>query len=861
VKKSSFWIFRLAGREILANRKFSTFFCINLVLGLLGIVALGAFKTSIQTSMQAKSKFLLGADLSVSVRRPFTEKENAIIHETLKGAAETDAVEMYSMVKGKEITRLAEVRSIQNDYPFYGGFTLTTSSGAGKIISGGDAKDLQTGQNIWLSPELSLQLDAKVGDTVNLGDAKFTVSAIVTDDTSNSWNGFDLASPAWIGFSKVKSTGLVRPGSSVSNRKLFRLLPTQDLKRISKTLMHNLRDPGVKVTTHERASDQIGRILDYVDDYLGLVSLVALFFSALGAAFLFRSFLTQKLSEIAILITLGVTPLQAASVFMIQIAVLGTVAAALSVGIAGIVLPFMSAYVAKFLTVAIAAKLSLSSVVIAFLLGSVGSVLICLPLLQKVSRLKPSELFSESTVPNLSLDRSGILYSGMLAIVYWGLSCYEANSWWVGSSFVVGFLVAAVGLGAFGLLVLSLAKRFPTHRARPLSLRWRLSLRSLSRSRVSSLSTFLALGLGAMLLTLIPEIQINLQKEMLEPTKQALPSLFLFDIQDEQIKNLIQWVHSEKTELDSVTPMVRARMTEINGKPFERDEREYTAATREEEENARSKNRMFNLSYRAGLSDAETLVKGRNFSGEYDSGMGKPAELTLEKDFAGRLGLKVGDELTFDVEGVEIKGVAVGLRRVNWMSFQPNFFITFQPGVLDEAPKTWVGSIPPLPLDQKVKIQRDLVSQFSNVSAVDVENTVKKILAVFIQIGTAIRIMAILTLLSGFTVLFSISNHQANARKRETSLFKVLGADFSDVQAIFQRETLVIAFSASCIGAGLSLAFSFALVEFVFEMPWQPDFLLPFYSVTSITVVSVILTRFASRKALLALPISLLQES
>lgn len=857
MKTASFgWIIRLAWREIRANRKFSFFFCMNLVLGLVGLLALDAFKDSLQSSMSSKSKFLLGADISISARRPISDAELAAARSVLgPNVQETQTLELYSMLQGKKATRLAELRAIENAYPYYGKLTLED----GKVSEGGDLRDLESSRSIWLSPELALQLGLVVGDEVGVGSVKYRVSGIVADDTASSWRGFSLASPAWVGFSRIGDSGLVRAGSNISYRHLYQLAPGQDVDEINDRLSEKIPDPTVRITTHERASDQVSRTIDYVNDYLGLVSLVALFFAALGAAYLFRSFLTKKLSEIAILITLGVPNTRASRVFWVQLSILGLIAACVATGIAALLLPGMSAFLREYLAIPIAAKLGLSTVLLSFFLGSVGSVLICLPLLTKVENLKPAQLFSEEAQPQVGFDRKKIVPSLLLVFVFWTLSCWQAKSWFVGSLFVIAFGLAGAGLAAIGLFYLSLLSRL---KVQGLPFRTKLAIRNLSRAKLSSLSCFLALGLGALLLNLIPQIQGNIQSEIEAPTRNRLPSLFLFDIQDEQVKDLVSWLKTEKQiELEHLSPMIRARLQSVNGKAFERDDVEYAQATREEQRSAQSRNRMFNLNFRDRLGDAEKIVKGREFRGSYDPASGKLPELTLEYRFADRLGLKLGDRIDFDIEGVEVSGEVVGTRSVNWMSFQPNFFVTFQPGVLEEAPKIWLASITSLPLERKIELQNQMVERYTNISIVDVEKTVSKILEVFSQIGLAVRLMAILTLTAGFAVLFSIANHQASTRKRETSLMKVLGAKFEDVESIFVREMFWVAASAAALGSLLSLIFSFVLVDRVFDMPWQPNIWIPMGTVVAVAVVSALLSKLAARRALLVKPLALLQDT
>ena len=179
------------------------------------------------------------------------------------------------------------------------------------------------------------------------------------------------------------------------------------------------------------------------------------------------------------------------------------------------------------------------------------------------------------------------------------------------------------------------------------------------------------------------------------------------------------------------------------------------------------RNRGFNLSYRKELSESERIVQGKEFSGVFDESKGDLAEISVEKRFAKRLGFKMGDVLKFDIESIPIEGKIVNIREVKWTSFQPNFFVQFQPGVLEMAPKTFIATIPSLPLEKKHHIQDRLVRELPNISMVDVSRIVKRINEIIEQMSWALTFMSILCLFSGFVVIFSIANHQARTRRWE----------------------------------------------------------------------------------------------
>mgnify|MGYP006982487196 FL=1 len=194
------------------------------------------------------------------------------------------------------------------------------------------------------------------------------------------------------------------------------------------------------------------------------------------------------------------------------------------------------------------------------------------------------------------------------------------------------------------------------------------------------------------MINLIPQIYQGLQEEVSRPDDFRIPSLFLFDIQPEQMEPLRKTLVAEKVNLNYLSPMVRARLEKVNGESFETNIDE-VALTREQQSRQHFRRHNLNLSYRTKLSDSEQIVEGRRLAESYNWESGKPAEISLENRYAERMGFKLGDLLTFNVQEVVVEAIVINLRRVQWNSFQPNFFILFQPGVLEDAPGTFLGSI------------------------------------------------------------------------------------------------------------------------------------------------------------------------
>ena len=406
-----------------------------------------------------------------------------------------------------------------------------------------------------------------------------------------------------------------------------------------------------------------------------------------------------------------------------------------------------------------------------------------------------------------------ILYLPAL-ILLWALSVWQSHSFIIGSLFVVAMLIIFIVI-IYGLpFFLNLISRHFIGKliSYPYSLSAGHALRVFARNRVSSILTILCLSIGITILTVIGQLDSSLKAQLMSE-KTPKPSLFLFDIQDEQGALLKEFAAEKNIPLIRPTPMVRARLLKKNGEKIKRMEQEDGFTTREEERSRRFNNRGVNLTYASGLNDSETMIDGREFSGPY-SGEGD-AEISLEKRYAKRLGVGVGDTLTYDVMGVEVTGKIVNLRTVNWTSFTPNFFIVFQDGVLNDAPKTFLSVVSKVDFDRQLEIQDLIIDKFSNISIINVTEVISKILKLFQVMAMAIGIMSVCCLLVGLFVLFSILQNQIHKKQYDLALQKVLGMSERGIFLSILVEYIVMVILTCILGTFIGSALAYT-VSYIF---------------------------------------------
>jgi putative ABC transport system permease protein len=845
-------IWTWAAREIRRQIKFNLFFIFNLSIGLVGFLCLDTFKTSLDNSFQQNAKSYLSADLAISARKMFSEAERENFQKLVgENIPRSRIWELFSMVATNESSRLVQVKAIDEQFPFYGILKL----GSGRVIQQGDAKELNQKKIVWVYPELLMQLKVQVGQTLTIGDEPYLIADTIVEDSSQGFRVTSIAAKVFVGMEQLKKSKLVSVGTTMSESNLFKLPPELDSAALVQKLQSQIEDPGIQIVNYISAAEDSGRALKYLSDYLGLVSLVALFLAGLGSAYLFRSFIYSRFYDIAILNSLGLTKKRAQRIYLAHLLLLGLGASVLSLIGATLSLPILSGALKALTPVAIPVAMSLKTTFLALMMGIAGSLLIGWPFLKPTERIQTSNLLTEGAEISATGKWQDLLLFLPGLFLYWVLSVWQAKSLKIGSQFVLLFLGSLVALWILGWLILKLIRLIKVQQP------WtvRQALISLSRRQLSSLAVLVSLGLGTVLMNLLPQLKVSLKEDLAAPQNLKLPSLFLFDIQDEQLEPLKKFLAERKLSLAQVSPMIRARIIKVNDVPYERAAEEGQFRTREDESKARFRNRSVNLTYRDRLSDSETLKEGRDFSGRFDPQSKKPAELSVEYRFADQMNLNLNDRLTFEIQGVEVEGEIVNLRSVKWNSFQPNFFIQMQSGVLDEAPKTILASISASP-EQVPELQNSLVKQFSNVSMIDVARVIEKVMQISEQMAWSLELMAGLSLLAGFVVLFSIANYEVRRRSWDLNLLKIFGASHRSLFKYLVFEFGLLGFLASFFGALISLAVTWILSRLLFEGTYRFDLTWPLLIILMVTGLSVVILWIVSHHVIRERPSELLQQ-
>lgn len=776
-------------KDFKSDKSFNWFYVLCLTLGIIGLLLVESFKVGIEEKIAKNAKNFIASDLSISTRRTLEPKELENIEGYLADKKFSYArwTETYSLVmkvhqdenQNEPLSKLADLNFVSTEFPYYGSVVLEDQGKKGP----GDWSSIHTSPVLWISRDLSWELDLKVGDDVKVGEAIFKVGGIILQDQFSSFRGFNLAPKIFLSYNFLPQTELIKFGSTATYSYAIKLPSDIPAKAIQKELRKLVPDRSIKIAGPEESSQQISRSLGLLSDYLSLITLMTYLLSLVGLYYFTQHFLSKKLKTFSIYKAMGIKTSFLFRVNFTHLILLTFVSVIISTALVTLALPSIEVYFSKLTGEELYFRLSFLSLLRILGLSFGGSLLALGPLFWGAMQTPVATVFQDLPA---ELKRIKFYYFLPLLVYIIILAVLLANSFKVGSIF----------LGALGLIIILAALCFKLFTylldrfSGSMQLVNRHASRTLSRYFTSSFTIFICLLMGMTLTTFIFQLESSLREEFTQTYGDRRPDLFIFDLQDTQAEEFNAITKAEGWNRTIFAPMIRARLIKINGEPIQKRAEvteEQNFQTREDDNSERVRNRGVNLSYRSQLSWSETLVGGK-FNGEKCDPEVAPCEISLEQTYARRLGAELGDKLIFDVSGIEVEGIVTSLRTVKWTSFEPNFFILFQPGILEDAPKTYLSSIKVKSLEERRNVFSTMAKTFPSVSMLEVSELVRKITTIFDLMAIAIKFISFLSLFVALVVLVAVSFNHLELRKREMSLFYMLGLNTQSIKKIYTRE-------------------------------------------------------------------------
>lgn len=798
------WTWRMAWRDSRAQRRRLIVFALSIVSGIAALVAIHSLKATLEEGIGTQAKALLGSDLQVTSRAPFEEEQIAAFTARARRISQETSFSSMLYSPGADTARLVQVRGISGDYPFYGEVE-TSPPGAWA--------ELRTRSGVILEPTLLDQFHAKVGDKVRLGslDLQILGTMIKPPPRSSRFSGF--APEAYVRYEDLERTGLMGASSLAFHHLHLEVPDPAQVKEIRQLY----RGENLRYETPEGRRESLTKVLDHLQQFLGIVALVALVLGAIGVAGAIHAHIARRVPTVAILRCLGCPGNLAFGIYLAQVMALGAIGAVLGAAF-GMLLHGGTIF---FFRDQLPFVVSTSPVWGVVARSTAAGLAVCcgfalIPLL-RVRRIGPSATLRDGISEETSRWawlRAWPVYLLLIALLS-SLAVLNSASWKRALSMTGGLLVAFVVLAATAKGLAWLARR-SIRPAWPYLLRQGIS--NLYRPRNQTLLFLLSLGLGTfLLLTILLTRNLLLERLKVENFAES-PNLYLVDVQPDQVEGVEKVLGELQLPVLQNAPMITMRIQSVKGVTIRELPRDSGTPRWVLQREYRS-------TYRDHLTASETLIAGAWVAKAEDSLGTVP--VSLEEEIAKDLKVGIGDEIVLNVQGVPITAKVTSIRKVDWSRFNLNFFMVFPPGVLEGAPGFNVLTTRIPDGSSSGELQRRLVQEFPNISAIDLTLILETVRSILSKVELVVQILAGFTLAAGLLILTGTLLNGRDQRVRESVLLRTLGASGGQVRWIFIIEYAALGTLSALSGVLLAAAANAALAVFVFEgSPWPSPALL-----------------------------------
>ena len=658
-----------------------------------------------------------------------------------------------------------------------------------------------------------IQFDAKVGGAVRIGHLTAPIRGALRKVPGES-AALALISPrVYLPMNDLTATGLLGKGTLARHTVFFEFPPATDVEKLVKSIQPQLDKFRLSAETVAKRKQELGRAMENLYHFLNLAGLTALLLGGIGVAGAVHTHVRQKLPTAAILRCLGCSVSQTFAVYLAQGIALGVAGAVLGALLGAAIQSALPRALASFIPFDFQFRIAWLAVGRAAAIGFCICLLFALlPLLsiRRVSPLAALRVMLEPAAANR--DPLRWLAGGLLLAALFGFGLGTERNWRMALGFAAGLAFVFATLAGTAAILMRLLRKWiqPS-----LPFVFRQGLAGLHRPNNRTHLLLFSLGLGTFLITAIALVEHMLAGDLLVSGGTSHANAILFDIQRDQRLGVSNLVASLQLPVLDELPLVNMRIASIKGRDVES-----LLADKQSRRASWPLRREYRSTYTDHLREAEKITAGRWIGHATNSGA---APISLEEGIAGDLRVGLGDQIVFDVQGIPVTTRVASLRAVNWRRMEPNFFILFPAGALEQAPGTDVLVTRVDSSAQSAQLQRAMVKAFPNVSVIDLTLIVQTLDAIVAKVFFVIRFMALFTVLTGVLVLASALVTGHFQRMRESVLLRTLGVSNGQVFGILLVEYVGLGVVAALTGVILALGGAWALAQFVFHVRFAPQ--------------------------------------
>ena len=767
---------------------------LSLLMAICISTAISLFSERLQLALGRQVAEIIGADLVISGSEPLSKNVQSQMEQS--GLKQATVIEFPSVVIAGDAMQLVSAKGVTSSYPLRG--QLRTADQP--FDPDKATREVPASGEVWLEPRLFPLLGITTGDSLQLGAATFTVTRTITLETDKNGSFYSLSPRLLFNLQDLEKTGVIQPGSRV----IWKTLLAGEPKEIEAFRQEAtpLLKVGERLSSAEDNRENLRGSVVRLRQFLGLASMAAILLAGIAIAMSSRRFAERHFDGIAVMRCMGAQQKQILNLFIGELFLI-----AVLVAIPGVLLGWlMQMGLIKLLAGVLPAWLPSAGIMPMFVGGATGVITLAgfgLAPLLRLRDVAPLRVLRRDLkpVPASALSVYGLSFTGMTLLLW-----YHTGELMMTIGLLLGIamvlVLSSMGIGA----VLTFIRRRLENSQ--VSLTWRLGIKRLFQEKGQTSTQLIAFSLTFLAMALMLLVRTNLLERWQQQLPDDTPNYFALNIQPSEVDSFKAFLENSYIQSSQLYPMIRGRLTQINGIAA-------VDAVPEEAKGHNSLNRELNLTWSDQLPLGNQLESGKWWSKNSTGG-----KVSVEISLVEHLGIKLGDQLTFNIAGTPVEATVTSLRRAQWESFQPNFYMILPEQSLKGLPATWLNSFYLSP-ERKI-VLNDLVKVFPTLTLLDLDAVISQVQVMLEQSILAVEAMLVALLLAGLLVMASSIESSLDSRLQEGALIRSLGGTKRQLLFMQVGEFILIGAGSGLIAAIATEFSSFWLNSKVLELPWQP---------------------------------------
>ena len=796
---------KLSLRELKGSFNEFKIVMISIFLGVFIITAVGSLSKNLKHEINNKSSELLGGDFELST----TYQEFPIkIKEWLEKNGKTSLiVELRTMLTSNQSVglkrRIVELKAVDQNWPLKGVPIIVPNKSINKSLKMNDNNN-----GALIDASLKNQLEIKVGDVLQLGKTKIQINGIIKKEPDRMFSFATFGSRLLISNATLKASGLVIPGSLVKYK--IKFIPNN--KNIDLSFLNKfVQGTNISIKNIKNSTNNFNSFIEKTSLFISLVGLITLLISGVGISNGVKGYLIKKIKNIAIFKALGAQNSIVFKIYFFQIIFIFLISIIPAL-IAGISIPFLlKTLISDSFLSTFEPFIFWEPIIISFLFGLIVCILFTIIPISKTYEIKPIQLLRLSahhSLNNYSKKISALLLILIFALCFliFKLTNDIKLSVYIFGVVLISFLILK---GMTNLFFLSFRKlKFK------IGSLLEIARKSLIRPDTFAKSIVISFSIGLALLITLNIIEESLEHKIANTINKQAPNYFLIDIQPNQI-NQVKALTAEFIGEDSLNaqPMLRGRVTAINNIKVE------NLKINKDVNWVLKRDRAFSWSNKTPKN--VKIISGEWWPNDYTG----PLLLSIGDKVAKGLNVKIGDKIQFNILGRNFEAEIFNTREIIWQNMDINFIFILSKNKIQNAPHSWIATTTNTNKEMNNALIEKIVSNFSNISSVSVEETYVAIKSILNLLITIVNSIAFITLLSGVIVLAGILNVSKKDKLYEVAIFKILGARPKKIIFLWLQEFLIIGLMASLISILIGMSVSFILVTYIFQIDYYFNYI------------------------------------